>query len=97
MADDTYSESTEPGADSSTGMPDDLRELLDRAERDLEDSDVPVYDPNAEDEAGLDGDEDETGGDDDEELGLAEDDERGGGDETDIHGGTLQMREGGRL
>lgn len=95
VADDTYSESTEPGADSSTGMPDDLRELLDRAERDLEDSDVPVYDPNAEDEAGLDGDEDETGGDDDEELGLAEDDERGGGDETDIHGGTLQMREFG--
>ena len=97
MADDTYSESTEPGADSSTGMPDDLRELLDRAERDLEDSDVPIYDPNAEDEAGLDGDEDEdeAGGDDDEGLGLAEDDERGGGDETDIHGGTLQMREFG--
>ena len=96
MADDTYSESTEPGADSSTGMPDDLRELLDRAERDLEDSDVPIYDPNAEDEAGLDGDEDEADEDDDEGLGLAEDDERGGGgDETDIHGGTLQMREFG--
>ena len=29
------------------GLPDDLRELLARAER--EDSDVPVYDPDAED------------------------------------------------
>ncbi len=44
------------------GLPDDLRELLARAER--EDSDVPVYDPDAEDETGEDIAED----DDDDEV-----------------------------
>ena len=50
MADDT---TTSNGTDDMS-MPDDLRELLARAERD-EDSDVPVYDPDSDDEA----DEDE--------------------------------------
>ena len=43
MADETNN-------NGGVGLPDDLRELLARAERD--DSDAPVYDPNAEDETG---------------------------------------------
>ncbi|WP_200781459.1 DNA gyrase subunit A [Olsenella phocaeensis] len=70
-------------------LPDDLRELLSRAERD--ESDVPVYDPDAEDEAGMDdGAEDDA----DEELELAADN-RPDGDSVDIHGGRLQMHEFG--
>lgn len=70
-------------------LPDDLRELLSRAERD--ESDVPVYDPDAEDEAGMDdGAEDNA----DEELELAADN-RPDGDSVDIHGGRLQMHEFG--
>nr|WP_314638600.1 DNA gyrase subunit A [uncultured Olsenella sp.] len=70
-------------------LPDDLRELLSRAERD--ESDVPVYDPDAEDEAGMDdGAEDDA----DEELELAVDN-RPDGDSVDIHGGRLQMHEFG--
>ncbi len=49
------------------GLPDDLRELIARAERD--DSDVPVYDPNAADEA----DTGEEEGDDEDETELPED------------------------
>mgnify|MGYP001687513848 FL=1 len=70
-------------------LPDDLRELLSRAERD--ESDVPVYDPDAEDETGMDdGAEDDA----DEELELAADN-RPDGDSVDIHGGRLQMHEFG--
>lgn len=70
-------------------LPDDLRELLSRAERD--ESDVPVYDPDAEDEAGMDdGAEDDA----DEELELVADN-RPDGDSVDIHGGRLQMHEFG--
>ncbi|KXB62072.1 DNA gyrase subunit A [Olsenella sp. DNF00959] len=70
-------------------LPDDLRELLSRAERD--ESDVPVYDPDAEDEAGMDdGAEDDA----DEEFELAADN-RPDGDSVDIHGGRLQMHEFG--
>ena len=70
-------------------LPDDLRELLSRAERD--ESDVPVYDPDAEDEAGMD-DGAEDGA--DEELELAADN-RPDSDSVDIHGGRLQMHEFG--
>ena len=45
MADETNN-------NEGVGLPDDLRELLARAERD--DSDAPVYDPDAEDESGED-------------------------------------------
>ncbi|EHF02840.1 DNA gyrase, A subunit [Olsenella sp. oral taxon 809 str. F0356] len=70
-------------------LPNDLRELLSRAERD--ESDVPVYDPDAEDEAGMDdGAEDDA----DEKLELAADN-RPDGDSVDIHGGRLQMHEFG--
>ena len=72
-------------------LPDDLRELLSRAERD--ESEVPVYDPDAEDEAGM--DDDSEGDDEEGELELAPDN-RPGGDSVDIHGGRLQMHEFGR-
>ena len=83
MADDT---TTSNGTDDMS-MPDDLRELLARAERD-EDSDVPVYDPDSDDEA----DEDE----DDEEP---EADDEGAGDEppedSEFGDGQLQVSEFG--
>ena len=70
------------------GLPDDLRELLARAER--EDSDVPVYDPDAEDETGEDIAED----DDDDE---AEDGELpADAGELDPQNQQLQMAEFGR-
>ena len=72
-------------------LPDDLRELLSRAERD--ESEVPVYDPDAEDEAGM--DDDSEGDDEEGELELAPDN-RPGSDFVDIHGGRLQMHEFGR-
>ncbi len=50
MADETNN-------NEGVGLPDDLRELLARAERD--DSDAPVYDPDAEDESGEDVAEDD--------------------------------------
>lgn len=53
----------EPNNTEGVGLPDDLRELLARAERD--DSDAPVYDPDADDESGEDVVDDD---DDDEEL-----------------------------
>ncbi|WP_407938267.1 DNA gyrase subunit A [Olsenella massiliensis] len=88
MADET---TTRPGADDDAMMPDDLRELLARAQRDQEDPPLPVYDPDADDEAATDNDADAETDDDLEPLPDA----RGGGDDTDIHGGTLQTREFG--
>ena len=61
MADETNN-------NGGVGLPDDLRELLARAERD--DSDAPVYDPNAEDETGEEVAEEED--DDDEGEALAD-------------------------
>jgi len=85
VADDTNK--TNEGQASGAGdmMPDDLRELLNRAERDQEDSDVPVYDPDAEDEAGLEDDEDE-------DYENSEDEE---GEDEDIESGALQIHEFG--
>ena len=67
MADDTNNNT--PGTDDNVGMPDDLKELLARAER--EESSEEIYDPDADDEA-IEIEED----DDDEELesDLTEDD-----------------------
>ena len=70
------------------GLPDDLRELLARAER--EDSDVPVYDPDAEDETGEDIAED----DDDDEVEDGELPADAG--ELDPQNQQLQMAEFGR-
>ena len=91
MAEDTNNQNQGEGV----GLPDDLKELLARAERD--ETDAPVYDPDAEDEAGDDVTDDED--DDDEEY---DDDEleadtsgAGVGEETDIHGGQLQVSEFG--
>ena len=84
MADDTNNEN-----DERAGLPDDLRRLLDRAEDD--DSDAPVYDPDAADEASED-----SSSDDDEEL--EEDfgnDARGNADDVDVNGGALQIKEFG--
>ena len=84
MADDTNNEN-----DERAGLPDDLRRLLDRAEDD--DSDAPVYDPDAADEASED-----SSTDDDEEL--EEDfggDSRGASDGVDVNGGALQIKEFG--
>ena len=55
------------GGDNDVTLPEDLQRLLDRAESD--DSDAPVYDPDAEDEAGMD-----DGGSDDEEDDAEDDD-----------------------
>lgn len=52
----------EPNNTEGVGLPDDLRELLARAERD--DSETPVYDPDADDESGedvVDDDDDDDG------------------------------------
>jgi DNA gyrase subunit A len=57
----------EPNNTEDVGLPDDLRELLARAERD--DSDAPVYDPDADDEAADASDDD----DDDDESELPDD------------------------
>jgi DNA gyrase subunit A len=57
----------EPNNTEDVGLPDDLRELLARAERD--DSDAPVYDPDADDEAADAADDD----DDDDESELPDD------------------------
>ena len=89
MADDTNNQRG-TGAGDGTQMPDDLRELLNRAERDQEDPDTPIYDPDAEDETGL----DDAGEDDDGEAEMGEDRRETSG-ETDIHGGSLQLREFG--
>lgn len=86
MADDTNNQGG-MGAGDGTRMPDDLRELLDRAEHDQEGSDTPIYDPGAEDETGLDDGDDGA-------LEVGEDD-REPSDEADIHGGSLQFREFG--
>ena len=86
MADDT----NRNDQDASSGLPDDLKRLLARAEQD--DSDAPVYDPDAADETG----DDVASDDDDEEL---EEDfgnvDRGEGAGTDINGGALQVKEFG--
>ena len=58
------------GGDNDVTLPEDLQRLLDRAESD--DSDAPVYDPDAEDEAGMD-----DGGSDDEEDDAEDDDADG--------------------
>ena len=86
MADDTNNQGG-MGAGDGTRMPDDLRELLNRAEHDQEGSDTPVYDPGAEDETGLDDGDDGAL-----EVGA---DDREPSDEADIHGGSLQFREFG--
>lgn len=86
------------GGDNDVTLPEDLQRLLDRAESD--DSDAPVYDPDAEDEAGMDDggsddDEDDAEDDDaDEQLQMG-DDNRGAGDGVDVHGGRLQFHEFG--
>ena len=70
-------------------LPDDLRELLNRAQADEDDL---VYDENAEDEAS----EDDQVDDDDE---IEEDfdlEARGAGLDTDVNGGQLQMKEFGQ-
>ena len=64
MADDNnMNGGTEEGQSDGAMLPEDLRELLDRAERD--ESEGPVYDPDAEDEAGLDDSADDADGEDD--------------------------------
>ena len=86
---------TEEGQSDGAMLPEDLRELLDRAERD--ESEGPVYDPDAEDEAGLDDSADDADGEDDaddEEAQMAPDN-RGDGDGVDVHGGRLQFHEFG--
>ena len=85
------------GGDNDVTLPEDLQRLLDRAESD--DSDAPVYDPDAEDEAGMDdGDSDEDDDveddDSDDQLQMG-DDNRGAGDGVDVHGGRLQFHEFG--
>ncbi len=78
--------------EGSAGLPDDLKRLLARAEGD--DSDAPVYDPDAADETG---DDAVSSDDDDDELeedfGNVARGEDGG---TDINGGMLQVKEFGR-
>ncbi len=81
VADDTNSTSSE-----NIGLPDDLRELLARAERD--DSDAPMYDPDAEDETGEDV-ADARGDEDDDDLPVD-------ANELDAAGTQLQMAEFGR-
>ncbi len=86
MADDTNNTNKGQGAGNGDMMPDDLRELLNRAERDQEeDSDVPVYDPDAEDEAGMEDSDEED--DEEEEIDDA--------DAEDIESGALQVHEFG--
>ena len=85
------------GGDNDVTLPEDLQRLLDRAESD--DSDAPVYDPDAEDEAGMDdGDSDENDDveddDSDDQMQMG-DDNRGAGDGVDVHGGRLQFHEFG--
>lgn len=89
MADDNSNITPEDGEHAAASLPDDLRELLDRAERD--ESGTPVYDPEAEDEAGMD-DVATDEADDEVEMGS---DNRGMGDDVDIHGGRLQLHEFG--
>lgn len=78
------------GNENGAMLPDDLRELLDRAERD--EAEGPVYDPDAADEEGLDDDGDDE--DEAEDLEMVIDD-RGDGDDVDVHGGRLQYHEFG--
>ena len=85
MADDT----NRNDQDTASGLPDDLKRLLARAEQD--DSDAPVYDPDAADETGEDvavDDEEEL----EEDFGSVDRGESGG---TDINGGALQLKEFG--
>ena len=95
MADDNnINDGTGEGQSDGAMLPDDLRELLDRAERD--ESDGPVYDPDAEDEAGLEDSADDDAEDDaDEEEAQMAPDNRGAGDGVDVHGGRLQFHEFG--
>ncbi len=92
MAEDNNQNNEETQA-SGAMLPDDLRELLNRAQ--MDDSDTPVYDPDAEDETGMDdADEDEEEEEEDDELTVGGDN-RGAGDDVDIHGGALQLNEFG--
>lgn len=101
MADDNNTPVNGQNQDQSgdgVTLPEDLQRLLDRAEAD--DSDAPVYDPNAADEAGMDdtddddSDEDDSEDGDDTQLEMGGDN-RGDGDGVDVHGGRLQFHEFG--